>query len=1137
MDILNTSVYYRLYFSEDSILDINDMSRQLYSYYYSTWYTQSVKNINQIITLPDSLTPGKYYIIAKIDAENIVFENNELNNISILPIQVAPPFYDLQAISVICKEIIVAGNTYSVLTDVKNNSPIKLEGINIGYYLSEDQNYDSSDLFLDDYNINSIKARSSGSYSKDVRLPADINYGMYYLFANIDYNDNTGEVNETNNLCITPVGILEPNLDFTVNTFQLQYETISNGGLIPAEYIISNQGSTTAASVPFVIILSTDQIYNNEDDTLLYSNIISSIQPSGYYSGSVNLSIPESIDTGSYFLFLIVDPEDIFNEKDQSNNQSVQSIKIIPATIDFEVRDPQISADTIVKEDQFSVSCKVYNNGSAYSTGARVGFFLSTDTLYSADDEFLTDFSMILNPGTSQQYTAYLRLDDVSPGEYNIILYADYPEQVNETDEGNNFSWVHITMIPSTIDLETRDPQISADTITENDQFSVSCKVYNNGSANSSGARIGFFLSTDTLYTADDKLLTYSNINLSAGASRQYSAYVMLTGYLEGQYYILMYADYQEAVDETDENNNLSWHRITIIPSDIDISILELTVNNGNNIFMGYQATVSYKITNTGYTISPASYTGFYISKDSIYSPLDDAFLGSDFVGEINPDNTSPESKSISFPVTVPEGEYWLISRANYDGSVPETDYSNNDLPVKIFMGQPIIDLVIAETYSENVYIEPGKIFSISCKVMNTGNIRTGSSSYLRYYLSTDTLFDENDIFLGSDYCGYIDPGQYSFEDIRVSMPMDLNLGENYILFICDYNNTVDEANEFNNVAYERVLFQKDGNNIYVSQLYMEGEYYDGTGGNYLIHYTVYNSDSTNIYNVFNGIYLSQDTLLSSEHSLLQYDSVAYLPSGTRIQCKSEIYIPPRSASNFGYIVVKIDYRDHYAELNETDNFAFIPIYPNLTMMPDLFIGVFSLENDSVNADEVQVYSCFVANVGQMNSADTKLELFLSPDAVLDESDEKISIEFLDAMVKYESIEVKGSFQFPADRITGWYYLIVSVDPENTIDEIVEDNNIILYAVYFSNPASLTEGKYNDKIKLFPIPAISEIHITIFDKSGAYRIISEQGRVEKAGYLKLGTNNIPVSDLRPGDYILIFYNEKGIFTKKFIVLD
>ncbi|MBD3341391.1 MAG: peptidoglycan DD-metalloendopeptidase family protein, partial [Candidatus Lokiarchaeota archaeon] len=113
-------------------------------------------------------------------------------------------------------------------------------------------------------------------------------------------------------------------------------------------------------------------------------------------------------------------------------------------------------------------------------------------------------------------------------------------------------------------------------------------------------------------------------------------------------------------------------------------------------------------------------------------------------------------------------------------------------------------DLIVENQNASPTTINAGSSISVSCTVKNQGNASAGSS-YLRYYLSSNTSYGSGDNELGYDYVYNLSSGGTSSENTTLTIPSNTSTGTWYILFYADANHQVTESDENNNISYKQI--------------------------------------------------------------------------------------------------------------------------------------------------------------------------------------------------------------------------------------------------------------------------------------------------------------------------------------------
>lgn len=124
-------------------------------------------------------------------------------------------------------------------------------------------------------------------------------------------------------------------------------------------------------------------------------------------------------------------------------------------------------------------------------------------------------------------------------------------------------------------------------------------------------------------------------------------------------------------------------------------------------------------------------------------------------------------------------------------------------LSVEFTGGLP--DLVVDDPIAPSV-VNIGDGAGVYCEVVNQGE-GEAETSYVGYYVNDSPAFNGNEIYLGRSSCGSLDPGERTAETRTVQIPDSLDPLNNphYILFKADYDDRVNESDEYNNTEFVEV--------------------------------------------------------------------------------------------------------------------------------------------------------------------------------------------------------------------------------------------------------------------------------------------------------------------------------------------
>ena len=310
------------------------------------------------------------------------------------------------------------------------------------------------------------------------------------------------------------------------------------------------------------------------------------------------------------------------------------------------------------------------------------------------------------------------------------------------------------------------------------------------------------WLSTDSVLDGGDTLLgTRAVPSLNAGASSLGTTNVVIpAGQTPGSYFLIANADADGSVPESNETNNVRTKAFTVNGPDLTVTTLTVPASSGSNRTISITDTTRNA---TGASAAPASTTSYYLSTDNIWDGADIPF-GSRAVPALASGAGSTLTSSQTLP-SVPNGNYFIIAKADGPLAVSESNETNNTLAKAIVIGADL---------SVSVLGAPGKSGAgLSITVTDTTANAAGRSdvadSTTAYYLSSDSVLG-GDTLIGSRTTGAIASGGKSLGSALVTIPAGTATGTWYIIAKADDPNAVFEINETNNTRAKSIAIGPD---------------------------------------------------------------------------------------------------------------------------------------------------------------------------------------------------------------------------------------------------------------------------------------------------------------------------------------
>jgi uncharacterized protein YkwD len=341
--------------------------------------------------------------------------------------------------------------------------------------------------------------------------------------------------------------------------------------------------------------------------------------------------------------------------------------------------------------------------------------------------------------------------------------------------------------------------------------ISLSATVRNIGTASAGPSYVYFYLSQDTSITTGDVNLGRMYLtSLSPGSQKT----VVLSAKIPvltppGSYYYGAITDGSTA--ETNEiNNAICSAASTRISEPPRPDLVTTSVGSPLAGISGKSIALNASVKNTGSVSASYFYVSFYLSKDMTIDP-GDILIGEAYVSSLSAGSSRIVSLSAAIPSETIDGTYYICALADGTGRISEQNESNNAQSSGILTiragtatpppttGSPKPDLIITGVTAPST-ASLGSSIPVSATVKNAGSA-SASYSYLYFYLSSDSILDPGDSYLGQSYVSSLLAGDTKSVSSTVTIPAAAGEGPYYVCARADATYLVAESNESNNEA------------------------------------------------------------------------------------------------------------------------------------------------------------------------------------------------------------------------------------------------------------------------------------------------------------------------------------------------
>lgn len=629
-----------------------------------------------------------------------------------------------------------------------------------------------------------ISAGASITTTRSYWLPSFINQSTkLYVIVVADANNNVFEYErEENNVGhsdSTQTFIYFP--DFTLSNMQAP-DTMVAGHVIDLDFKVYNNGlKDYSGYLDYSIYYSTDSVFAESSAELLTSTSLHTSSRVGRLSDiTLPVQFSQSVVDSNYYLYLFVNKDSTIAEYSIQNNVLRCGLYYIcHRTLPDLVLCNVTLSDTLKAGGLATLSFDVVNNGEMIEGRPANIYGLRCHTALMADDTIWcpvqTQFSpspvgrMTLAVGDTLHYVQRVTIPPMARDSITFTLSVDASNRIQELNENNNRMSLTRYVQPTTFDLAVQsinapDVYTTGDTVkihwttsmdghvdycrdtiyTTTDATGYSNTIRWDNNANGTLWNTMLVLSSDSIYSSDDRELKWNYINASSSDSIiNDSVSAIMPHTLSGNLYLIAIADvYQSCIERTRANNTFVRPITANLSPQPNLVVTALSMDD--TVYQKQGCMIHYTVTNQGEGRTALS----------VFS--DEFSIGGTVVNRMSHVlSVAPgESYSDSVEVVIPDdllGVYSVRVTADADNSIFENfrdDDNTLSRPIVVLPALPC-DLVVASVSSDAAVIV-GNSITINYVLQNIGENAVAGYVKDAFYLSSDINYDDNDVLLGT---------------------------------------------------------------------------------------------------------------------------------------------------------------------------------------------------------------------------------------------------------------------------------------------------------------------------------------------------------------------------------------------------
>jgi YD repeat-containing protein len=348
-----------------------------------------------------------------------------------------------------------------------------------------------------------------------------------------------------------------------------------------------NQGNVNAQPNWFDrLYLSTNTTLDGSDTVIGGNTYQQVLAPNGTYNLGWTATVP-TIAAGTYYVLVEADSASpgAVPESNETNNVKASSAITLLGLPDLTVATLTIPASPIGpnRDGTYSLPISYTVNNLGQSTpqqGWSDGIYLSTDATWDGSDARIWSQQQNINVPSGTGYTntpTAVAPFGQTPGDYYVIAFTDYAAFLAETNETNNtmVSATRVTLLPLP-DLTPTSLIVPTSSIPNNGDgthdVTITFTVTNQGPSDAQPYWYDFiYLSIDAVFDGGDAAIAAPARNTVVPAGTGYTANLtqrVSASVAPGDYYVIVYADNNQSLAESNEGNNIivSATRITLAP-------------------------------------------------------------------------------------------------------------------------------------------------------------------------------------------------------------------------------------------------------------------------------------------------------------------------------------------------------------------------------------------------------------------------------------------------------------------------------------------------------------------------------------------------------------------------------------------
>lgn len=839
-----------------------------------------------------------------------------------------------------------------------------------------------------------------------------------------------GVVTSSPDLRIQGLSLSPKNLVVTTDPVSISYNTNNNGS--------AAAGSSTSTSY-----LSTDDALS-AGDAVINTSTVSGLQANASQQTSFSYLLPSGSKSGTYFIIVCADQGNTVSEFSEGNNCASASLTLTlkesPALLaDLAPAILNALPPTVTTGQSLDVESRIYNLGASKAQEHSLEMVMSADNRFSANDLPLFKATISsLNPESSTQLTARVIVPaSLEQARYYLILCSDPENVIVESNKTNNCISYALDVLAPKPDLVVQNGKVSSNSVPSGVTFDIGFTVANEGTTTSPGFWSAIHISkNNNVLDGSDLLLGEINFpeGLQAGANKN-GQFTISNRISPGNYSILVCADSQNKISESNEVNNCKATSVTITAPIADLITEQILVPNSFYLEDSQEVRIVFR--NTGSARANPSRGQLMLLRNQ-GSKVEQYPLKTLFIPELAADASITLVEKFAVTDKSWLGQSSVSACIDDDGRVTESNESNNCRESKLNVLEPLPDLKLNSKAAFPEVLVTGSLITLPFEVTNPG-LRSAPVTFSGMYFSKkDMVLDSTSLTLLPDSLASVSPGDTLKVSKEVLIPGQLKPGTWYLTLCLDSRKEIKEVTENNNCKSFRMELRNPMADLSVDIFSPESDSLY-TSLPFPVRAVISNKGEIPAENVVIELYSATGAVAGLAASFV----VEKLVPGNSLDTTITLVIPDSLFGQKTDLSLHADPAGQIEEMDLENNLAVFSITPQRAL-PDL-------QAIALHTDDSILLSGYPSSVtfGLQNKGLLPTGSFqVICKYVLIPEEGKLSDTLPVFAILHQGLEVgesdTGTISFTPDQAlpSGPYSLILQLDPGGEITESREDNNL-----------------------------------------------------------------------------------------------